>query len=268
MTTPLLRWAGSKRKLLPLLITHCPPKFGRYVEPFAGSACLFFALNPFSAVLGDFNVQLIDFYRFVAQRPDELAEEIATYPISKEFYYKLRSRQPSRASQLKSAARFLYLNRYCFNGVYRTNKIGRFNVPYGSRTGPLPSKDHLRAVSERLKKATLIAGDFISTLSTVRRGDFIYLDPPYSASRYRGEYGYGAFSLPDIERMSHAATELDRVGATFLISYKSDVAISRAFRHWHQRSVSVRRHISGFAGSRGSVEELLISNRRFSEVRD
>jgi DNA adenine methylase len=207
----------------------------------------------------------MDFYRFVAKSPDRLAQELATYPLSEDFYYVLRSQSAEGMSQLEVAARFLYLNRFCFNGVYRTNRKGQFNVPYGSKTGQLPSKERLHAASTKLRKTKLISGDFESTLSTVQRGDFVYLDPPYSASRNRGEYGYGAFAAEDVKRISEAAERMDRAGATFLISYKSEPEVSKYFANWHQRRVRVTRHVSGFAGSRGEVEELLISNQKFNE---
>jgi len=260
---PLLRWAGSKRKLLPHLISNSPTRFVRYVEPFAGSACLFFALGPSKAILGDFNRELIAFYEVVRRTPRALFRCASEFPMSRDYYYELRSRDARTMSPIQAAARFLYLNRFCFNGVYRTNRKGQFNVPFGTRTGTLPSLTHIENVSQMLRRADLTAADFGETVQQVRRGDFVYIDPPYAARRYRGEYGYGAFSLADTNRLSQVAEELDSKGATFLISYQHDRRIARQFRMWHQSRVSVRRHVAGFAGARGVVTELLISNMSF-----
>jgi len=129
---PFLRWAGSKRKLLPQLLEFTPKDYGRYVEPFAGSACLFFHLKPRKALLGDINHDLIRTYLEVKYRVKEVVAELEKLNCSKENYYRIRAWQSERLSGPRQAARFIYLNRFCFNGLYRTNKTGQFNVPYGA----------------------------------------------------------------------------------------------------------------------------------------
>lgn len=259
----LLRWAGSKRKLLPLLTVNVPRKFNRYIEPFAGSACLFFSVISSSnaAILGDFNEELLDFYRIVKKRPNALFSRLTTFDESKDFYYSLRAVDPSRLSRTHAAARFLYLNRFCFNGVYRTNQSGKFNVPYGTKTGRLPNLAEIEFCSRALKNVDFSPGDFELTLSKATRGDFVYLDPPYASSRNRGEYGYGAFCDSDFERLNDALVALDRKGASFLLSYKQDESTVNAFARWNSREVSVRRHVAGFVDNRGMVTELLVSNQ-------
>ena len=264
---PLLRWAGSKRKLLPELLACAPQRFRRYVEPFAGSACLFFSLAPERAILGDFNEELIDFYGVVSERPTALFRAVSTFPVSETFYYELREWRPSQLSRTQAAARFLYLNRFCFNGVYRTNKAGQFNVPFGRKTGTLPTLNHLISASKILRNARFAKGDFTQAVSEVRRGDFVYMDPPYSAARYRGEYGYGAFSEGDLERLVAAADYLHNKGATFLISYKHEKAVTARFDRWFRSQVTVRRHVAGFAGARRTVTESLFSNRPLQGVK-
>ncbi len=260
---PLFRWAGSKRKLLPTLKAYCPAEFNRYIEPFAGSACLFFLLQPKRAVLGDFNQQLIETYKTVARAPNAVAAQLEVMAVSESFYYELRSQDPSLLPSVSRAARFVYLNRFCFNGVFRTNKHGDFNVPRGTRTGQLPGRADLRSCAELLKRATFIAGDFENTLTDLAPGDFIYLDPPYSSSdeRNRGEYGYGAFSSKDLDRLEEALYRIDRQNATFILSYRCSKTVRSRFRNWHQRTVTVRRQIAGFSQDRRLVREMLISNR-------
>ena len=262
-TRPLLRWAGSKRKLLPRLLNQCPARFNRYFEPFAGSACLFFSLAPKDSVLGDFNSALIGTYKTVKRYPHALFKELCTYPINQEFYYDLRSKNPLHLTRLQSAARFIYLNRLCFNDVYRTNREGHFNVPFGSKTGHLPTAQEILSTAHALRTAELQVGDFEDTISCAKRGDFVYMDPPYASSRYRGEYGYGAFSSCDVGRLLDAALHLDKRAVVFLISYKADDEVSVKFSSFHQARISVHRHVAGFAGFRGKTTELLISNRPF-----
>jgi DNA adenine methylase len=128
---PILRWAGSKRKLLPKLISLSPSSSGRYVEPFAGSAALFFALQPQDALLSDFNPELIETYKILSANAGSVWRRLSQMPGSRDFYYRIRARNPTSMSSIDRAARFIYLNRYCFNGVYRTNRLGQFNVPRG-----------------------------------------------------------------------------------------------------------------------------------------
>src|SRR6267154_5993684 len=197
-TTPIFRWAGSKRKLVPLLL-ECVPSFGRYIEPFAGSACLFFALRPRKAVLGDFNEELMNAYWAVRAHPVELARRIWLMPQSTEHYYQLR-KQTSPFQKVDRAARFVYLNHFCFNGVYRTDRQGRFNVPRGTKMGQMPSANTFERCASMLRRTVLHTGDFEECLADIRVNDFVYLDPPYTKPerRTRGEYGYGAFGQSDM----------------------------------------------------------------------
>lgn len=262
---PIFRWAGSKAKLVPTILTFVP-LFSRYVEPFAGSACLFFAMRPKSALLADINSQLIETYATIRERPTDVGKLALSMPISESFYYELRGKHVENLTEVERAARFLYLNRFCFNGVYRTNRRGEFNVPRGTRTGSLPTIEMLVSWSRSLRQAKLIAGDFESCLQHVKSGDFVYLDPPYAKpnSRDRGEYGYTAFGEADLIRISRCLDEINRRGAVFVFSYKYSTAVKRAFAHWHTRSVVVRRHVAGFVRSRVNVREVFISNRPFT----
>ena len=134
---PIFRWAGSKRKLVPILLKHCPSSYGRYIEPFAGSACLFFALKPKKAILGDINEELLRAYNTIRKHPKMVARAAKVIPNSKVMYYKIRNTDPNILNPVDRAARFVFLNRFCFNGVYRVNKRGQFNVPRGYRTGQI-----------------------------------------------------------------------------------------------------------------------------------
>jgi DNA adenine methylase len=264
---PFLRWAGSKRKLLPEICKFCPPQYRTYVEPFAGSACLFFTLRPKRAILGDFNTELMATYRAVALHPRAVSNCLRAFPTTDDFYYDLRDQRPSVLGPVQRAARFVYLNRFSFNGVYRTNRQGEFNVPRGSKTGELPTFQELNKCAVALKSARCIASDFEATIDKAGANDFVYLDPPYSLAgdRHRGEYGYGGFSSDDLLRLREALQRIDARGAIFVLSYRCTKAIREMFGQWHQRTLTVRRHVAGFAADRRNVREMLISNRSLAK---
>jgi DNA adenine methylase len=267
---PLLRWAGSKRKLIPELIKSVPGEFDRYIEPFSGSACLFFALQPERAILSDLNKELIDAYRVVRLCPKRVHGAIMAMPTTEKYYYELRSKSPSRLGNIRRAARFIYLNRFCFNGVFRTNQKGCFNVPRGTRVGPVPSSDRFEECAKALKRAQLLDADFEEIAKHVRRGDFVYLDPPYAkaGARRRGEYGYTSFSSSDLERLGRCLIRLDERGATFLLSYADCNEIRSISSLWHTKRILVRRHVAGFVKHRTVVRELLISNRNLKAPKE
>jgi DNA adenine methylase len=185
-------------------------------------------------------------------------------PLTDDFYYALRNEDPKNLAQIDAAARFIYLNRNCFNGVYRTNRAGQFNVPKGSRVGDIPSEGHFMRCAIALRKATLLSGDFEMNLHLIKKGDFVYLDPPYAkeGSRHRGEYGYASFNTTDIARLNNYLAAIDSIGATFLLSYAMCKEIKPITRSWNTRSILVKRHVAGFSDKRALVREVLISNRR------
>lgn len=260
---PFLRWAGSKRKLVPELRRYWPSDGSRYVEPFVGSACLFFALAPSNALLGDINRELIDTYLEVKHRPERLANALSPMRRSKRAYLTLRETEAATLDATARAARFVYLNRYCFNGLYRTNQHGKFNVPYGATgTGSLPSSEQLLRCSRALKGARLKRCDFDRLLGEVGTGDFVYLDPPFRVSERRvfNEYQAEAFSNRDVRRLRQTVERLDRSGARFLLSYADCEEARYLQRGFLARRVSVRRNIAGFVGKRTVSEEVLISN--------
>lgn len=184
--TPIFRWAGSKRKVLPVLASYWRPSFRRYVEPFAGSAALFFRLQPEKALLGDINEGLIEAYEVIRDRPDDVHEAVSRVRRGKASYYRVRAQNPRRMSAFGRTVRFVYLNRYCFNGIFRTNTDGHFNVPYAHiKPGIIPPIEDFRKCAALLQRASLRCGDFGAVVSSVRAGDFVYLDPPYAVESRR-----------------------------------------------------------------------------------
>jgi DNA adenine methylase len=260
---PLIRWAGSKRRVLPTLISRTPKGFDRYIEPFAGSACLYFALNPRRAILSDVNDELVNTYLQLKLDPRQVFHKLCQRSPDEESYYKIRKQNPKRMSPVGRAARFLYLNRLCFNGLYRTNRNGKFNVPYGGgRSGGLPTLDLLEEYSRQLVSATVMHQSFEVTLKLVQKGDFVYLDPPYAIQSRRvfNEYSTDRFSTDQISILREELLRIDSIGAKFLVSYgfsREATSLAEGFR---TQTVSVQRSIAGFVGNRRKSRELLITN--------
>jgi DNA adenine methylase len=245
-----------------MLRQHVPPNFSRYVEPFCGSACLFFELAPSHGLLGDINPELIHFYARVRANPNKVGELFHGMPTTERFYYELRAASPDSLGANERAARFLYLNRFCFNGVYRTNRDGVFNVPRGVRVGALPTLEEIASFGRFLRRADVKVDDFQEVLSHCGSGDFVYLDPPYAGRgvRNRGEYGANSFSEEDLGRLQDALQDASTRGAKILISYADVPVVREAFDGWHVTELTVGRNVSGFVHGRREVQELLITN--------
>lgn len=260
--TPFLRWAGSKRAMLPYLKRFMPFRFNKYIEPFAGCGCLFFDIRPEKAVLGDLNSELIRTYHAVIEHPIAVANRLASMPTGRSEYYKIRERGVETLSDAERAAQFIYLNRFCFNGLYRTNRNGKFNVPYGApKTANVPSAKHLKICASALRKATVEHSDFEKlVLKHAHTGDFVYLDPPFYRSDVRTfvEYNASPFSGGDLARLCTLLdTLLDR-RANFLLSYAYCEEALEAFAKYEVTIVLTHRSISGASKHRGLAKEILV----------
>jgi DNA adenine methylase len=259
---PFLRWAGSKKQLLPVLLPYWNNEFVRYIEPFAGSARLFFEASPKKGILADINEDLIQTYMEVKHRLPNVVRSLARMKKSRRDFNRIRRLRPKALSKSQRAARFIYLNRYCFNGLYRTNLSGRFNVPYGRDGGKLPTREVLALCSKRLRNTKLRSADFAETLREAKAGDFVYMDPPFHVQNKRvfKEYGERAFDADDLARLRNCMLQLDQEGARFLISYAKCPEAKVLTGGFYVKTVSVKRSIAGFRGARRRSYELLISN--------
>lgn len=234
----------------------------RYVEPFAGSACLFFSIAPDQALLGDNNEELINVYRKLRTAPERIHRRLVQIPRDRDTYYRWRAKHPDDLDEETRALRFIYLNHNCFNGIYRTNIDGRFNVPFGSKLATYLSRDQFLGCAQVLAKAELVSGDFQDTLARVKQGDFVYLDPPYAVTSRRmfRQYGKKPFQTDDVERLSAELSRIHKLGAHFVVSY-ADCREARALaRDWNSQKVLVRRHIAGFSDHRSRSFEWMIYN--------
>jgi DNA adenine methylase len=259
---PLLRWAGSKKKLLPILMAAAPGDSERYIEPFAGSAVLFLRLAAQNAILGDLNQSLIETYRIVQRYPRAVWERASKLGDRPEDYYAIRAIPRDHLNVFERAAQFVYLNRYCFNGVYRTNQTGQFNVARGKGHLFVPGLETFQAFAKKLKSADLRCSDFEEILSEAGRGDFVYLDPPYALGdkRDRGEYGCNAFREKDEQRLIASLRAADRRGAKVLLSYSPATTVLQGLKKWRRYDLTVARNVAGFASARRRADEVLLSN--------
>lgn len=263
VVSPFLRWAGSKRQLIPALRAYAACGFTRYVEPFLGSGALFFALQPERALLGDVNRDVIDCFTGVRDDPSAVHQALLRCGTGESAYYEIRGRDPETLDVPQRAARMIYLMRFGFNGIYRTNQRGQFNVPYAPRkTGRLPTREELGNAAAVLGGAQLERADFETVLDSCRRRDFVYVDPPYAGASHRSacQFGPGSFTVADIPRLIAALHRVDRRGVKFVLSYASVQGLPGSVSGWHCNEVRVRRVVAGSVKARGEVREILVTN--------
>lgn len=270
---PFLKWAGGKRQLLPTLHEYMPAHYDTYHEPFLGAAAVLFELQPRTAVINDANEELINCYQVIKEQPEELIADACAHPINKEYFYSLRSkdRDPDfRAlSAVERASRIIFLNKTCYNGLFRVNSRGHFNVPFGKYIDPtVVDSQVIRAVSRYLNDADveILNNDFASALSRAAEGDFVYLDPPYDplsdTSSFTG-YNLHSFGREEQRRLKAVCDALDMRGCNVLLS-NSDTSFIRGLYSDEDRytivEVSANRSINSVGGGRGKINELLIFN--------
>jgi len=260
---PFLRWAGSKRQLLPKLIDLAPKTFNRYWEPFLGSGSLYFALRPERATLSDINPDLIEVFHNVKNAPTMTHNHYSFINTDRETYYTIRAIDPQTLSSVERAARFIYLNRLCFNGLYRTNLNNKFNVPYGAhKAGALPPLASIISCAEVLANAHLVHGDFESILNLTEPGDFVFLDPPYisNGTRIFKEYGPSIFMEKDVLRLVNQLHNLDDKGVKFILTFVDTKQARELFSNWRLGRAIIKRNIAGFAKDRKNKSEIVIRN--------
>lgn len=262
---PVLRWAGSKRSSLPNLTPFWTPDLRRYVEPFCGSAALFFCLEAPRATLGDLNRDLINFYAALRADPVRLHASVLRLPRDRDSYYALRDAYNNAPDQGIRASLFYYLNKNCFNGLFRTALDGRFNVPFsGVRTGDYPPLSAFLDSANLLRNVSLNWGDFETVVAGALSDHcLVYLDPPYANGSRQpfAAYHPNSFAPRDLDRLEALLDRIDQSGSIFLLSYSSDPDIARRFARWNSETHVVRRNIAGFAGARKLTAERIFTNR-------
>jgi DNA adenine methylase len=263
---PLLKFSGGKRQLLPEIRKHVPTSFNRYFEPFVGGGAVFFDLLPAVAQISDANAELVNMYEAVRDDVEAVIASLSEHARehSEEHYYSVRTQRPT--SQVAVAARMIYLNKTCFNGLYRVNRKGGFNVPFGRYDNPtICDADNLRACSKVLQGVAITWGDFESTLVGAqrppRRHDFVYCDPPYapvSSTSNFTSYTAGGFTWGDQDRLARCARRFKEAGVHVLLSNADLPNVRELYNGFEMRTVQARRNINSNGKKRGNVGELLI----------
>ena len=265
---PIVKWAGGKRQLLLDLKTRLPKKYNRYFEPFVGGGALFFDLSPINAYISDINQELINLYNVIRDAPLDLIDDLSLHKNTLEYYTTIRNidrtKEYESISNIKKASRFIYLNKTCFNGLYRVNKKGFFNVPYGKYSNPkLFNKENIIAVSDTLKQTQIECANYTRILDYVQKNDFVYLDPPYiplSETSYFTSYSKENFSEKDHLELKDLCDRLDSLGVKFMLS-NSDCSISNElYSEYKIEKIYASRHINANSQGRGKISEILVRN--------
>jgi DNA adenine methylase len=273
LVKPFLKWAGGKRYLIPEIQKYWPKSFrGTYFEPFLGGGAVLLAFQPRRAVVNDINPELINCYTVVRDAVEDLITCMREFKNNEEAYYEVRKwdRAPSfrERSTIERAARIIYLNKTCYNGLFRVNSQGQFNAPFGKYTSPtIIDETVVRAVSRYFQQAEISfrCGDFADALAQATRGDFVYIDPPYDAKNETSftHYGAGGFDRSEQQRLSALVGDLHQRGCKVLLSNaatESMRAIYAGMGKFVVETVAVPRPINSSAGGRGKVNEILVRN--------
>jgi DNA adenine methylase len=270
LVRPFLKWAGGKRQLLPELIKHLPQHYGTYYEPFLGGGALFLALQRTRAVVNDKNAELINCYEVVRDAVEELIAALSQHRNEEAYYYEVRDwdKLPDFASRsaIERAARIIFLNKTCYNGLFRVNSQGQFNVPFGRYAAPtIVDAAVLRAVSKYLRSEgiRILNLDFCEATREAKRGDFIYFDPPYDpvsdTASFTG-YDVNGFGRDEQIRLKELVDQLTKRGCTVLLSNAATDFITELYRGYRQVRVAAARAINSNGQKRGKVDEILVMN--------
>ena len=267
---PFLKWAGGKKQLADQLLKLLPRSFDTYYEPFVGGGALFFALAEAGrfqhAVLNDTNRELMDAFRAVRDFPEELIEQLQRLPFNQATFMALRDINPKDLSPVRRAARMIYLNRTCFNGLYRVNKDGKFNVPWGRYKDPrIIFPENLHACAKVLNRcASLYCRDFSGVVDDAGPDDVVYFDPPYiplsDTSNFRS-YTVDGFTINDHHRLAICFRDLAKRGVTVVASNSDTELTHKLYEGFERRQVMAKRAINSKGELRGPISELIIIGR-------
>lgn len=269
---PVIKWVGGKRQLLNEIEKRVPQNINCYYEPFIGGAALLLDLEPDKAVINDYNEELTNLYKVIKKSPKKLISLLEQHKAnnSSDYFYALRNIDRTdkyqELSNIERAARLIYLNKVCFNGLYRVNSKGEFNSPYGKYVNPsIYSEDDILAFHNYLKehKVTILTGDFVKAVKNAEPGDFVYFDPPYaplSATSSFTSYSDVGFSANDQKRLKETCDKLNEKGIKFLLSNSNCEFIRELYKDYIIEFVDAKRSINSDASGRGKIKEVLVRN--------
>lgn len=270
---PFVKWAGGKRQILDKLIKYVPEDFNTYYEPFVGGGALFFELSPKNAVINDSNEELINVFRCIKdeEKLTKMCNELNHHEAnhSEEYYYKIRNidrdkNKFNRLSDYKRAARTIYLNKACFNGLYRVNSKGEFNVPFGNKLKVNTYEGQNIGIIHaylNFNNIKILSIDFEEAVKDAKEGDFIYFDPPYDSDTYTfNSYTEDGFSKDEQIRLSNVFKNLSDRGCYVMLSNHNTVLINELYKDFYIHKITAKRNINSNGKKRGKVEEVIITN--------
>lgn len=268
---PVLKWVGGKRQLLSAITPLLPEELGTYYEPFIGGGALLFHLQPKTAVINDINPELINLYQVIKTDVDSLIAALHTHQNNADHYYSVRAWDRDKSfyaslSDVEKAARIIYLNKTCFNGLYRVNSAGEFNSPFGKYSNPnIVNADTLYAVNRYFNQADVMisCGSYLDALETAGSGDFVYLDPPYaplSPTASFTAYAKDGFTQEDQIALREYCDLLSRRGVRFMMSNSATDLILEQYADYDITFVKAKRAINSKATKRGAVDEVIVKN--------
>lgn len=276
IVAPVVKWVGGKRQLLPEIRKYIPQKkYTLYYEPFLGGGAVLFDLQPLNAIVNDLNEELINLYTVIKNDPDELIKDLKKHRNQSDYYYRIRELDRDRSKYLKltdveRASRIHYLNKTCFNGLFRVNRAGEFNTPFGRYKNPnITNEVTIRAVSKYFNKANIEFRnvDFVEAVKDIDQDSFVYFDPPYDpvsdSANFTG-YDKGGFDRKEQKRLKMLCDQLDERGISFLLSNSATAFIkdlySDASRNYQIEIIKAKRTINSNANGRGEIDEVLVRN--------
>jgi DNA adenine methylase len=260
---PILKWVGGKRQMLKDIGRKLPETYGRYYEPFLGGGALFFALNPKRATISDLNPELMNVYLSVRDNVDEVIKRLSEYKNEEGFFYETRKKRWEDLNKFEAAARTIFLNRTCFNGLYRVNKSGGFNVPFGKYKNPkIINIENLTEVSNALKNTTIICEDYLKVLKKAKSGDLIFLDPPYlpisefsDFKRYTKEQ----FHKEDHLKLADEVRRLNAKGCYIILTNSNSPIVYELYKGFNIEVIQTRRNINSKPNLRKG-EDIIVTN--------
>ncbi len=267
-TYPIVKWVGGKRQLMFELLKNMPENYNRYFEPFIGGGALFFELQPQNGYISDMNEELINLYTVVRDNVYTLIDDLNKHEVSKEYFLKIRNldrtEKYNKLSDIQKASRFIYLNRTCFNGLYRVNSQGQFNVPFGNYKNPkIVDAENLINCSKLLKNTEICCADFSGILNKVQKGDFVYFDPPYvplNETSSFTSYTKDGFDIDMQFKLRDVCDELDNKGVMFMLSNSDTKLVNELYSNYEIKKVFASRAINANGNGRGKITEVLVRN--------
>lgn len=271
LVAPVVKWVGGKRQLLDEITPLLPKRITSYCEPFLGGGAVLFSIQPAKAIVNDLNEDLVIVYEVIRDDVEPLIASLKRHENTSEYFYTIRDMDRDRdsyraLSKVEKASRLIYLNKTCFNGLFRVNSSGEFNSPFGHYKNPnIVNEPVLRAVNKYLNSGNIVfySEDFAETLKRVGKGCFVYLDPPYDpvsdTASFTG-YNKGGFDRSEQVRLKQCCDELNKRGVKFMLSNSSTEFIRDLYRDYNITTVKAKRAINSDARKRGAIEEVLITN--------